>query len=35
MYQQFSPKDEKLVIDFCVFKCAVMGQILVNGTLLL
>lgn len=32
---KFSPKDEKLVIDFCVFNCAVMGQILVNGTLLL
>lgn len=31
---KFSPKDEKLVIDFCVSNCAVMGQILVNGTLL-
>ena len=31
----FSSKDEKLIIDFCVFNCAVMGQILVNGTLLL
>jgi len=28
-------KDEKLVIDFCAINRAVMGQILVNGTLLL
>lgn len=32
---KFSLKDEKLIIDFCVSNCAVMGQILVNGTLLL
>lgn len=28
-------KDEKLLINFCVFICAVMGLILINGTLLL
>lgn len=33
--QHCACKDEKLLINFCVFICAVMGLILINGTLLL